>query len=120
MESKRFVLTFEDEKVVLVQATVMKDSCQLWLGSPESGSVSLGNMTVAMNSRFEDAPISTTLVNSGEEIQDSFSDSIGQRLANKLNAQVFVHCSLPQSYQSLISSLEVELCSKLGPLLVQE
>ena len=74
-------------------------------------------MTVAMNTRFDNAPISTTLVTSDEEMKDGFSDSIGQKLAKKLDAQVFVHCSLPQSYQFLVPVIEQELCSKLTPLL---
>ena len=110
-------MVFPEEKVVLVQATLMKDSCQLWLGCAEGGSESMTNMTAAMNSRFGNAPISTMLVNSGEESQDGFSESISQKLAKKLNAQVFVHCSLPPMYQNLIPAIERELVTKLGPLL---
>lgn len=117
MKSVRFTLIFPEEKVVLVQATLMKDSCQLWLGCPDGGNVSMTNMTAAMSSRFGDAPISTTLVNSGDESQDGFSESISQKLAKKLNAQIFVHCSLPLTYQSLIPAIEQELVSKIGPLL---
>ena len=102
---KRFVATFDD-KIVTIQATIMKETYRIWLGSPDSGSISLSNMTVSMNTRFDSLPLTTQLLSSGEEVQDSWSESLSQKLAKKLNAQVFVHCSLPASYDDILSKLE--------------
>jgi hypothetical protein len=118
MDTKRYTLTFPESKVVLVQVTLMKDSCQIWLGSADSGVV-MNNMTASMSTRFGNAPMSTSLVSSGDEAQDSFSDSISAKLAHKLKAQVFVHCSLPPTYEALIPGIEQELSSLLPPLLAE-
>lgn len=112
----RFSASFDD-KVVLIQLTVMKNSCQIWLGSPDTGTVAMNNVVVSMNTRFESLPLTTQLISSGEESQDSWGESLSQKLAKKLNSQVFVHCSLPSSYEGVIFSLEQELLQRLPALL---
>ena len=116
---KRFVATFDD-KIVTIQATIMKETYRIWLGSPDSGSISLSNMTVSMNTRFDSLPLTTQLLSSGEEVQDSWGESLSQKLAKKLNAQVFVHCSLPATYDDIISKLEKELLTRLPDLWIHE
>ena len=116
---KRFIATFDD-KSVAIQLTTMKNTAQIWLGTRESGDVSLSNMTVSMNTRFESLPLTTQLLSSGEEGQDSWGESLSQKLAKKLNAQVFVHCSLPVTYEGVISKLEQELLTRLPDLMDKE
>jgi hypothetical protein len=114
---KRFVATF-DEKAVTIQVTKMNKTYQIWLGTPDSGTLSLSNMTVSMNTRFDSLPLTTQLLSSGVEVQDSWGESLSQKLAKKLNSQVFVHCSLPASYDGIIFKLEQELMTRLPDLII--
>jgi len=109
ISTKRYQFDFNNgEQVVLAQVMLLKDSYHFYLSSPDSDGA-MSNLSTAMNTRFEVMPTSTQLFMSENVAADAWGASIGQRLAKRLKAQVFVSCNLPASHEGIIQSLEQQL-----------
>ncbi|KAM9307803.1 proteasome assembly chaperone 4 [Gastrophryne carolinensis] len=88
-----------NERLVHFHVLSLQDSFFLWAGL----SPSLCNLAVAMNSRFDSAPVSTSVI--GDK-SDSTSSSFAQRLAKKTKKQVFASINIPNSDTQLMLLVE--------------
>ncbi|BFZ19224.1 hypothetical protein BsWGS_22263 [Bradybaena similaris] len=94
------------DKVIHFKVTRLQDSLHIWVGSRPV----LSNMAVALPVKYGTLPTSAALF--GVKTEHT-SESLAKRLANKLNQQVFVSCSVP--YDPELSVLiERHLASELG------
>jgi len=114
IDTKRYHFDFNNgEKAVLAQVMILKDSYHIYLTSPESDGA-MSNLSTAMNTRFDAMPTATQLFMSENVTADAWSTSIGQKMAKRLKAQVFVSCNLDASHEGIIHSLEQELMKILS------
>ena len=113
IETKQFQFDFnKGEQVVLAQVMILKDSFHIYLTSPSSDHT-MSNLSATMNTRFEPMPITSHLFMSQNITVDSWGASIGQKLAKRSNAQVFVSCNLNASHENIVQELEQELIKVL-------
>ncbi|XP_002720999.1 proteasome assembly chaperone 4 [Oryctolagus cuniculus] len=75
------------EQLVHFHVMRLTDSLFLWVGAAPH----LRNLAVAMCSRFDSIPVSTSLLG---DASDTTSAGLAQRLARKTNKQVFVSYNL--------------------------
>ncbi len=101
------------EQVVLAMVTVMDQSLHLHLSAPGNGG-RLDNLSASMKTRFEHLPVVSQLMSSHNIVTDNWGSSIGQKLALRLKAQVFVSCSLPEQFEAIMLPLELELAKALA------
>ena len=90
-----FMFELPGDMKVIGNAMIMKQSCYIWL-SAENGDCSMGSLAAAMPTRFEGMPISSTLINS----ENDLSSDMAQRLAFRFKIQVFVSWNLPESCEN--------------------
>jgi hypothetical protein len=113
IDTKQFQFDFnKGEQVVLAQVMFLKDSFHIYLTSPSSDHA-MSNLSAAMSTRFEPMPISSNLFMSESVTADAWGTSIGQKLAKRSNAQVFVSCNLSAEHEGIIQELEQELMKLL-------
>ncbi len=101
------------EHVVLAMVTCMEKSMHIHLTCPGSGS-RLDNLSASMQTRFEHLPVVSQLMSSQNIVTDMWGCNIGQKLALRLKAQMFVSCSLPEHFEPIMLPLESELFKALA------
>lgn len=84
----------------------MDRSCYIWVSCPDSCPSSMETLVVAMPTKFEPMPITTSLFQSSE---DSNSNGIAQRVSKKFNIQAFVCCNLPDTHIELLLVIEAKI-----------
>ncbi|XP_030064423.1 proteasome assembly chaperone 4 [Microcaecilia unicolor] len=77
----------------------MADCLLLWIGATPT----LSNLAVAMCNRFDQIPVSTSLLG---DMSDTTSSAFAQRLAKKTKKQVFVSYNLPHADGNFILLIE--------------
>jgi len=82
----------------------------VWVGSANA---SFTNLDVAMCSKLDSMPVTSTLMGSTTE---GVGSSLSQRLAIKLKAQVFVSYNLPTSMPALQEAVEKKLFEEVRTL----
>ncbi|XP_072267877.1 proteasome assembly chaperone 4 [Pyxicephalus adspersus] len=87
------------DRIVHFHVMSLQDCFFLWVGF----SPSLSNLAVAMCSRFNSVPLSTSIL--GDKA-DPTSSSFAQRLAKKTKKQVFVSIGIPTNDSQLLLLIE--------------
>jgi len=109
-------LSFSFDKanlVVLCQVTAMKNSLYVYLTVPD-GPQLMNNLSAAMGTRYDTMPISTHLIPSNDNVCDQWGESVGQKLAKRLKAQVFVSCNLTPDFEPIMQELEINLIKEMS------
>ena len=107
ISTDRYLFEVGNDRQVMCSAMIMDKSCFLWLSTPDN-EPNLGSMSMAIPTRFDSMPTSTTLLGS-----DDKGSEIAQRLSKRFNMQVFVSCNLPETYEDEM----VQVSSKLVDIL---
>lgn len=124
---RQFIFEFNGgEHIVIASIMCMEKSYHVYLSTPGrseqagtgAGGHMLGNLSASMKTRYDHMPIVTQLINSDNAVNDEWGISIGQKLALRLNAQMFISCHLPSSYECIIQCLEQELIKTLSAAVV--
>ncbi len=103
----------EGEYRVLAQITQLQGTMHVYLTAAEHGT-RLDNLTVAMQTPYEELPLTTSLMTSEDVQNDAWSVSLSQKLAKRLKSQLLVSCSLPTHYECIYALLEKELIKALS------
>ena len=93
METREFAFEVRDDFKIAGTMIIMEMSCYIWLGC-QNEPCKMSSLATAIPTRFSGTPLSTTLLNDGN---DSSSD-MAQRLAQKFGIQVYLSYNLPPSY----------------------
>jgi hypothetical protein len=88
----------------------MDQSCYIWVSCPDSVPSSMETLVVAMPTKYEPMPITTSLFQSSE---DSNSNGIAQRVSKKFNIQALVCCNLPDTHIELLLVIEAKIINIL-------
>ena len=92
MTTKRFELNYDD-KLYIGEIIMMYKSLFIWIGD-KSQCPNLGSMIIGMETRFDNIPLTTTLI-AGDTIDtELISNTIAKRLSKKYHIQAFVSSSL--------------------------
>ena len=105
-----------DDFEVSGQVTLLNGCCLVNLTSSGAAPV-MGILTVAMNSRFESMPLTSTLLRGTNEVpqSDEVSKVVSRHLTKKLRLQCFVSSSLPEA----AAAFAVEIASHCYTAVVQ-
>ena len=121
MEPERFTLTFEGNRVVLVQLLLLDQCCHVWLGSPECG-LAMNNLVLSIQTKFDVMPLSRTILpsaaqdNVGREVSsDDWATAVSCRLSKRLKMQFLVSCNLPATveFEELLDGIEQRLVARV-------
>lgn len=107
-DSIKYQLDFAGGEAICMQISPMKGSYHIYLTTPQ-GNVAMKNLVCAIQTPYDSMPSATTLIPSHDAISDSWATSVGQKLAKRLKVQMFVSCNLPDSYESIVPQMELEI-----------
>lgn len=99
---KRFELD-DDDKVIIGEIINLHKSLFIWIG--DNRPPSLGALIVGMQTRFDDLPLTTTLITGDTMETELISNIIAKRLCKKLDMQVFVSSPLTIQDPKLIEKI---------------
>mmetsp|Transcript_28578 Transcript_28578/g.48294 ORF Transcript_28578/g.48294 Transcript_28578/m.48294 type:complete len:117 (-) Transcript_28578:9-359(-) len=112
IEIKQFAL--DASGVVNGHIFIMNKSCLVWIGSGEIPS-DFSNMVVAMPTKFDNLPLSTTLLSEGGGENDDYSSVLSQRISKAFNIQCFVSCCAGRQVQASVHAVEKMIVDELRP-----
>ena len=114
-------MTFEGNRTVVAQLTLLDQCCHIWLGSPETGST-MNNLVLSIQTKYDEMPLSRVILQGaeqedvGKEISgDDWATAISCRMAKRLKMQVMVSSNLPATadFEELLSSIEKNLIAHI-------
>lgn len=93
---------------------IMSKSCFVWIGSgdvpPE-----FSNLTVAMPTKYDNLPLSTTLLSEGGGENDDYSSVLSQRISKTFGIQCFVSCCASRQVQASVHAVEKMIVQEIRP-----
>jgi len=100
MHTENFTVDMTGGLTALGNLIVMDRSVYVWLGGGGGGDVepSMGSLSTAIPTRFDAAPLTTTLLSPPAD-GDDFGNELAQRLAQRFGIQVFVSCNFSGELQ---------------------
>lgn len=88
----------------------LERSCYVWIGDQNESSMS--SLVVAMNTKYENMPLSTTVFDESGNDSNSIGCSLAQRISKRFNIQCFVSYNLSNARG--LSQIESELVKAIS------
>ena len=107
---------FSVDQVADVQGHIflLNKSCLVWIGSGALPA-SFSNLVVAMPTKFDSLPLSTSLLSEGEGEDEDYSAALSQRISRIFNIQCFVSCCASSQVEVSVHEVEKLIIDELRP-----
>ena len=86
----------------------------MWIGSGELPP-DFSNLTVAMPTKFDNLPLSTTILSEGGGDNDDYSSVLSQRISKAFHIQCFVSCCASMQVQQSVHAIEKIIIQEIRP-----
>jgi hypothetical protein len=93
---------------------ILNKSCFVWIGSGEVPP-DFSNLVVAMPTKFDSLPLSTTLLSEGAGEDEDYSSMLSQRISKAFNIQCFVSCCASRQVQMSAHAVEKMIVQEIRP-----
>lgn len=109
MATQNFSITLEDTSSQVTGSIIyMEQSCWIWIN--DSNSASFGTLDVVMPSKYDDIPLTSSLIKTGDESSIDIA-RIAQRLSKKLGIQIFISGQVQADRSNIVEAKLKEILS---------